>query len=331
MIDISNSTVMVAGGAGFVGSAIVRELLNYNCRVITFDNYLHGVPENVANLNGVTVIQGDALNQMDIVKCMLDNKVEFVLNCIGDTYVPSAYLWPKRFFDVNVTACLNLLEACNICGVKRMLYVSSTEVYGVADVAILDENISLSPVNTYAVSKLAADRLCYTHNLEHHTPVVIARIFNCYGPRETEPYIVPEIIYQLNRSNTLLLGNYKAERDFTFVHDTARALIMVLQSDLKNGDAVNVGSNNSYSVEWLAENIGKIMKVKNLRIEQDPKRLRRLDIDKFQCNNTKLIHYTGWKPKTSMMDGLEETVSWFYKNNSRWSWESFVSGNQMLK
>jgi len=331
MIDISNSTVMVAGGAGFVGSAIVRELLSYNCRVVSFDNYLHGVPENVAHLDGVTVVHGDALNPADLVKCMNDHQVEFVMNCIGDTYVPSAYLWPRRFFDVNVTACLNLLEACHTCSIKRMLYVSSTEVYGVAGVSLFDEGLPLSPVNTYAVSKLAADRLCYTHHLEHNTPVVIARIFNCYGPRETEPYIVPEIIYQLNRSNTLLLGNYKAERDFTFVHDTARALIMVLQSDIKNGDSVNVGSNNSYSVGWLAENIGKIMKVKNLRIEQDPKRIRKLDIDKFRCNNTKLKQYTGWEPKTCMMDGLEQTVSWFYQNNSKWSWESFVRGHQMLK
>jgi nucleoside-diphosphate-sugar epimerase len=322
---------MVAGGAGFVGSAIVRELLTYNCKVISFDNYLHGVQENVANLDGVTVVQGDALNQMDLIKCMLDNKVEFVLNCIGDTYVPSAYLWPKRFFDVNVTACLNLLEACNVCGVKRMLYVSSTEVYGVTDVEVLDENIPLNPVNTYAVSKLAADRLCYTHNLEHNTPVVVARIFNCYGPRETEPYIVPEIIYQLNKSNTLLLGNYRAERDFTFVHDTARALIMVLQSDMKNGDVVNVGSNNSYSMEWLTHSLAEIMNVKNLRIQQDAKRLRKLDIDKFRCDNRKLIRYTGWKPKMSMQDGLEQTVSWFYKNNRKWSWESFVKDNQMIK
>lgn len=331
MIDISNSTVMVAGGAGFVGSAIVRELLNYNCRVISFDNYLHGVPENLTNLPGVTVIQGDALNQMDIVKCMLDNKVEYVLNCIGDTYVPAAYLWPQRFFDINVTACLNLLEACNLCGVKRMLHVSSTEVYGVTDIGLLDENVPLSPVNTYAVSKLAGDKLCYTHNLEHHTPVVIARIFNCYGPRETEPYIVPEIIYQLNKGNVLRLGNYKAERDFTFVHDTARALIMVLLSGVQNGEVVNVGSNNSYSVEWLAETIAGIMNIKNLRIEQDLKRLRRLDIDKFQCNNAKLLHYTGWTPKTGMVDGLNQTVSWFYENNRRWSWESFVKENEMIK
>jgi len=331
MIDLSNSNVMVAGGAGFVGSAIVRELLSYNCRVISFDNYLHGVPENVSNLNGVTAVQGDALNQMDIIKCMLDNEIQYVINCIGDTYVPSAYLWPRRFFDINVTACLNLLEACNVCGIKRMLHVSSTEVYGITDTALLDESVPLSPVNTYAVSKLAGDRLCYTHHLEHNTPVVIARIFNCYGPRETEPYIVPEIIYQLNRGSVLVLGNYKAERDFTFVHDTARALIMVLQSEIQNGDVVNVGSNNSYSMEWLAESIGEIMNIKNLRIEVDVNRLRKQDINKFQCNNKKLIQYTGWQPKISIREGLEQTVRWFYDNGSRWSWQNFVNENQILK
>jgi len=331
MINILNSTVLVAGGAGFVGSAVVRELLQLNCKVICFDNYLHGIPENVNGLSGVTVIQGDALNQIEVVECMFTNKVEYVINCIGDTFVPTAYKWPHRFFEVNLEACLNLLEACKVCQIKRMLYVSSTEVYGRVQKKLIDEHVCLTPVNTYAVSKLAADRLCYTHYIEHKTPVIVARIFNCYGPRESEPYIIPEIIYQLNKSNILKLGNINSERDFTYVHDTARALIMILRSGLENGDVVNVGSNNSFSVQWLAQQLAEIMNVKDLKLEQDDNRLRHYDIDRFQCNNEKLINITGWSPQIDMLEGLERTVKWFYENGGKWSWENFIDGSEIFK
>ncbi|MBL6445767.1 GDP-mannose 4,6-dehydratase [Fulvivirga sp. 29W222] len=331
MIDNSNLTVMVAGGAGFVGSAIIRELLKLNAKVVCFDNYLHGIPENVEGLDNVEVVQGDALNQLEIIDAITRCDVKYIINCIGDTYVPTAYKWPRRFFDINLTACLNILEACKICDVKRMLYVSSTEVYGITEEETLDEYVSLKPVNTYAVSKLAADRLCYTYCIEHDVPVVTARIFNCYGPRESEPYIIPEIIHQLNKGNVLRLGNIKAERDFTYVHDTARALIKVLFSNMENGDVVNVGSNTSFSVEWLANQIADIMNVKDLKIEVDTDRLRACDIDRFRCDNTKLKSITDWQPEIDMIEGLKMTVDWFYKNDCKWSWESFVKNSNILK
>lgn len=93
---------------------------------------------------------------------MTDYDVEYVTNCIGDTYVSTAYLWPQRFFDINVSACLSLLGACIKCNIKRMPYLSSTEVYGIAKEEILDENVTLDPVNNYAVSKLATDLVMFT-------------------------------------------------------------------------------------------------------------------------------------------------------------------------
>ena len=244
---------MVAGGAGFVGSAIVRELLKIGSTVVCYDNYLHGHPTHVAGLNGAfTAIHGDVRDDWSLFKALRDNQVEYIIDCVGDTYVPTAYSMPERFFDINVGGTLHLLRAVKALSIKRMIYVSSTEVYGETQLVKCNEKTPLNPQNTYAVSKAAADRLCHTYFLEHGVPIVIARIFNCYGPRETEPYVIPEIIAQLHRGPRIALGNIKAERDFTFVHETANALISVLASDLPNGEVVNVGSDTSYSVEWLA-------------------------------------------------------------------------------
>jgi nucleoside-diphosphate-sugar epimerase len=323
---------MVAGGAGFVGSAIVRELLRRGSTVVCYDNYLHGHPAHVAGLIGpLTVIHGDVQDDWALYKALNDHRVEYIIDCVGDTFVPTAYIMPERFFDINVGGTLHLLRAAQALSIKRMVYVSSTEVYGETDRAKLDEQTPFNPVNTYAVSKAAADRLCHTYYLEHGVPVVIARIFNCYGPRETEPYVIPEIIAQLHRGPRLALGNVKAERDFTFVHDTANALISVLASDVPDGDAVNVGSDTSFSVELLARKIAEIMGVDSLDIVVDPARLRRKDIDRFRCDNRKLLEYTNWKPTVRIDDGLKMTVDWFRANGSRWSWESFVDGTAIYR
>lgn len=323
MTNLQHHVVMVAGGAGFVGSAIVRELLGRGIRVVCYDNYLHGVPENIEGLTGpLTIVEGDVLNPWRLAQTIKNNNVEYIIDCVGDTFVPTCYELPQRFFDVNLQGTYNLLMAAKLCDVKRMVYISSTEVYGHLEQSeTFSESAHYQPLNTYAVSKLAADRLCFTFNVEHQIPVVIARIFNTYGPRETHPYIIPEIITQLDRGPVLTLGNLRAERDLTYVHDTARALIAVLESDIPNGEAVNVGSDTCYSVEWLAHTVAELMGVKNLEIRQDPRRLRRLDLDRLRCDNAKLRQWTSWEPQVKIHDGLLKTIEWFRENGRQWSWE----------
>ena len=327
LIELSGQRVLVAGGAGFVGSNLVRELLAIGAEVIVYDNFLHGTRQNLEELGStVQVVIGDVLDEYKLYNAFQKFKPRYAFDLVGDTYVPTAYDIPKRFLKVNIEGTMNVLLAAKTANVERILYVSSTEVYGEAKHVPMNEEHPLLPLNTYAVSKLAADRLCVTFHHEHGIPVVIARIYNCYGPRETQPYVIPEIITQLDKGPVVELGNVRAKRDFTYVTDTARALIATLRSDLPNGDVVNVGSGVSYSVEELVNKIAPMMGHERWEIRTDPRRLRRLDIEHFECDPRKVRSLTGWEPLVGIEDGLQKTIDWFRSHGREWSWERWVDG-----
>jgi nucleoside-diphosphate-sugar epimerase len=328
-----DTRVLVTGGAGFVGSALVRLLESEGAAVTVYDNFSHGRRENLDDLRGrVEIVIGDVLDEWKLVDAFRNQKPEYVFHLVSDTYVPSSYDVPKRFFRVNVEGTINLMMAAKAFGARRVLHASTTEVYGEARVPSMSEEHSFGPLNTYAVSKLASDRLCFTFFHEHRIPVIIARIFNCYGPRATQPYVIPEIVTQLHRSSSqgrprVSLGNVDARRDFTYVDDTARALMATVRSSLPDGDAVNVGSNVSHSVRELVAAIAEKMGIAPPEIEVDPRRLRRLDIENFRCDHSKLTAATGWAPTVSLEEGLTHTIDWFRtKGEGRWSWESWVDG-----
>lgn len=316
---------LVTGGAGFVGSALVRRLLEGGRRVVVLDNFFSGVREHVEGLGPeLTVVEGDVLDTATVARVFREHAPERVYHLVGDTFVPSAYLEPRRFFRINVEGTLNVLQAVARAGTRRMLYVSSTEVYGRARTQPIGEGHALDPANTYAVSKLAADRLCHTFFHEHGVPVVIARIFNCYGPRETQPYVVPELVRQLARGPVVHLGNAEARRDFTYVEDTARGLEALMGSSLPDGEPCHVGSGTSTSIRELAMLCGRLMGHPDVRIELDPRRMRRLDIDDFRCDASRLGAATGWAPQVGLEEGLARTIAWYREHGSRWTWERWA-------
>ena len=217
--------MLVTGGAGFIGSALVRELLKEEANVIVYDNFLNGDRSNLAEVGDqIHIVNGDILS-WKMYAVMKDYKVKYVFHLAAEPYIPHCYDNPEKFFDVNVKGTMNLLMACKTFDVKRVVHFSTSEVFGSARFTPMDENHPTLPFSTYAVSKLAADRICFVFNHEHKIPVVIIRPFNCYGPRETQPYVIPEIISQLSKTNIVKLGNVDAKRDFTYVDDIVQGIV----------------------------------------------------------------------------------------------------------
>ena len=176
----------------------------------------------------------------------------------------------------------------------------------------MDENHHTIPQSTYAVSKLAGERVVFTMHKEHNLPAVIIRPFNSFGPNITQPYIIPEIITQIMKGDVVKLGNLNAKRDLTYVSDTAKGIILSLVKEGVIGEVINVGSQRSYSIKDLVNLISEIMG-KKVSIEIDPSRFRPYDVDSLVCNFERANRLLGWKPEITIREGLEKTIEWTKK------------------
>jgi len=161
-MKLGNQTVMVTGGAGFIGSALVRELLREGCRVVIYDNFASGDMVNLDAVKGeVEIIEGD-VRDPNFPATLTASKADLLFHLAAEPYIPGCYDRPRDFFEVNASGTLNVMLASLEAGIKRVLHYSSSEVYGTAKRVPMDEEHPTCPHSTYAASKLAADRLCYT-------------------------------------------------------------------------------------------------------------------------------------------------------------------------
>jgi len=321
MSDLKGSNVLVTGGAGFIGSSLVRQLEKLNCHIIVLDNLIAGRKENLEGTKA-ELIEGDIRNQELLTYILNKNSIEYVFHLAAEPYIPKGYQNPNVMFEVNTLGTMKVLLESKKAGVKRILHYSTSEVYGTAKYLPMDENHPLLPHSIYAVSKLAADRSAFILWKEKGVPVVILRQFNCFGPRECQPYIIPEIISQfIHKGPILTLGNIDARRDFTFVDDASLGAVKLMQVPDIEGTVVNLGRGLNWSVKEIAQNIAEVLSTTNWGIQIDSNRLRPYDVDELLCNNSFFNQLTGGLEFTDFKEGLKKTIEWYRSNGARWSWE----------
>ena len=314
MLNLKDKRILVTGGAGFIGSEVVSQLIKKNAIVTVLDNFSSGkkqyLPKNNKKLK---IIKGDITDEKIVKRAVKDQ--ESVIHLAALPFIPDSFYYPADFFNVNTTGSVNLLwKSIQSNSVDRFIHISTSEVYGSAQFVPMDENHPTAPHSTYAVSKLAGDRVAFTLHKENGFPVVIIRPFNSYGPKYTQPYIIPEIMNQLlNGTKELMLGNVDATRDFTYVSDTADAIIRSLSSKKAVGEIINVGSGNEISIRDLALKISKIAKIKT-KIRYDESRERPYDVNRLISNNKKAKTILDWTPKITMDQGLKKIFQWATAN-----------------
>jgi nucleoside-diphosphate-sugar epimerase len=319
-ITVKGSSVLITGGAGFIGSALVRKLETLDCQVTVLDNLVAGRPEHLNDCKA-RLVEGDIRNKELLKEILKRDNPELCFHLAAEPFIPKGYQNPEVMFDVNTLGTITILKACQQAKVKRILYYSTSEVYGTARTLPMGESHPTTPHSMYALAKFAGDRACFILNKERGIPVVILRQFNCFGPREAQPYIIPEIIRQFQIGPELLLGNVDAKRDFLWVYDHCEAVVKLMETPNLEGTVVNCGRGKNWSVREIADKLSKIMNRPDYTITQEKKRLRPYDVDELLCDNTLFNSLTGGIEYTEFEDGLKWLVEWYHRHGDKWSWE----------
>jgi nucleoside-diphosphate-sugar epimerase len=318
MRQIKDTNVCVIGGAGFIGSHLVNYLIEErNCKVLVLDNLITGL---VKNINPKAQFKWHDIrdNENELTKFLVDNEIEYVFNYAAEPYIPECFERPMHFFDINATSVLRVLNSCQSANVKGLLQVSSAEIYGDMKGKITESD-PVEPHSTYGVSKLAADGLVQVRWKEAKVPAIALRQFNCVGENETHEYVIPEIISQLSKSNSVNLGN-NSFRDFLYAGDAVRMAVELLEKG-QFGEVYNMGSEDGIQIYDLAHLIGKLMGHEEVIINIDQSRVRPWEIWHLQSDNTKLYSVIESKSTTSLEDALNKTIKYFYANNEKWNWK----------
>ena len=266
MINFKGSKVFVTGADGFIGSHLVEKLvfLGADVRALTFYNswnskgWLKDCSTDV--LNNVELFPGDVRDPERMMQGIHD--CEYVFHLSSLVAIPYSYESPRSYLDTNVTGAFNVLQACR--GSESLMFTSCIhlEVYGSAQKVPIPEDHPLVGQSPYSASKIAADKLVESYHLSFGLPVVTARPFNTFGPRQTARAVIPTIASQLLLGcNELRLGSLTPTRDFNFVLDTVAAMVELIKCDEADGEVINIGTGNEWSIgntlDILSEITGK--------------------------------------------------------------------------
>ncbi len=306
--------ILVTGADGFIGSHLVEKLLseNHQVKALSYYNSFNywGWLEGISNKN-LEVVSGDIRDPFFCDQIAKD--IDIIYHLAALIAIPYSYVAPDSYIDTNVKGTLNICEAAKKNNVKKIIVTSTSEVYGTAQYVPIDENHPKQPQSPYSASKIGADMIAMSYYNAFNLPVVIARPFNTYGPRQSARAIIPTIISQIaNGATEIKVGDLSPTRDFNFVKDTCNGFIAIAKCDELIGQEVNIATNTEISMLDTLKLIATIME-KDVTFIQDSQRIRPAASEVFRLwgDNQKLVKLTGYQPNYSIEMGLKETIDWF--------------------
>lgn len=306
-LQASSRRIVVTGGAGFIGSHLVDALATGGCTVTVFDDLSSGTLKNIQphlESDKVCFAKGDIRNERQVQESLRNADIVFHLAAL--TSVSYSIEKPMLTNEVNVGGTRNLLEASIRRNVKRFVYVSSCAVYGNPQYVPIDENHPMSP---YADSKVEAEEHCKEYQREHGLKTVILRLFNVYGPRQTYNLysgVISKFIEELRKGKRpLIYGDGQQTRDFVHVSDVVQALLLSASADEAVGQAFNIGSGDSVTINRLYQLIREKLRVKTEPVYEEP---RLGEIKHSLAEISKARQILGYQPATILEKGLESLI-----------------------
>lgn len=327
---LTNKKILVTGADGFIGSHLVETLVDkgHNVKAFVYYNsfnswgWLDSFPKE--KLEKVEIFTGDIRDPNGVRTAIKGCDVVFHLAAL--IAIPYSYHSPDSYVDTNIKGTLNVLQACRDLGVTKLLVTSTSEVYGTALHVPIDEKHPKQGQSPYSASKIGADFMAESFYRSFDLPLTIVRPFNTYGPRQSARAVIPTIITQLLSGKTeIKLGAIHPTRDLLFVKDTANGFIEIAQSELTNGQEINIATNSEISIGDLAQELINLINPK-AKIVTDEQRLRpeKSEVERLFGDNSKILSLTDWELNYSLKEGLQQTINWFSKKENLAQYKSDI-------
>jgi UDP-glucose 4-epimerase len=314
--------LMITGGAGFIGSHLCDKYVREGHTVLCLDNFINGNLMNIRHLlssRNFKLINGD-IRDFDLLE-KITRDVEAVFHLAAQIHVDRSIIEPRMTYETNVLGTQNILEVARMYDVDKIIYASTSEVYGSAQYSPMDEKHPLSAPHPYGASKIAADRMCHAYIQTYGMNVCIMRPFNIYGPRQKDSGYGGAISLFTKRALSnmppIIYGDGEQTRDYTYVEDVVTAYDLILNYRKALIEPINFGTGKEIKIIDLANMIIKLSNkegiIKPVHIEDRPGEVRRLIAD---ISRAKAI---GWQPKYGIKEGLQKFIDW-YKNYKFEEW-----------
>lgn len=313
--------VLVTGADGFIGSHLVERLvcLGAEVRAFVFYNSWNSIgwlTDTSPDVRAAAeIFTGDVRDDARIAEAV--QGCDYIFHLASLIAIPYSYVAPRAYIDTNVVGGLNVLQACRKSdALTRLVHVSTSEVYGTAQRVPIDEDHPLVGQSPYSASKIGADALAESFHRSFGLPVVTARPFNTFGPRQTARAVIPTIASQLLAGvEELHLGALTPTRDFNFATDTADGMIALSTCAAAEGRVVNIGSGEEWSIKRTADLLMEICG-RSIPIVSDEQRMRpkKSEVDRLLADNRLISELTEWKSRVPFREGLSRTVEWIRRH-----------------
>ena len=313
MADLrSFSTILVTGGAGFIGSHLSEALVALGASVVVIDDLSGGDRANLASFGPVEFVEASILDMAALARCARDCRYVFHLAALGS--VPRSVEQPRLYNDVNITGTLNVLEAARQTGVRRVMFSASSSAYGDNPVPWI-ETMPPLPRSPYAATKLADEGLMRAYSASYSIDTASLRYFNIFGPRQNANSAYAAVIAAFAKAllagqRPTIFGDGEQSRDFTFVHNAVHANLLAARREQPiQGEVINVGCGGSISVNQLASVMASSLGRPELKPLHQPERAGDLKHSFADLNRAKAI--LGYRPIVNFEAGLKATIGWY--------------------
>ena len=317
--------ILITGGAGFLGSHLCEKLITKGHTIVCLDNFLNGSLGNIRALLShrcFKLTSGD-VRDFDLLEKTVSSGIDAIIHLAAQIHVDRSVIEPKETYETNVLGTLHVLELARRYDVEKVIYASTSEIYGSAQYVPMDEKHPLDPMHPYGASKLAADRMCHAYIQTYGINICILRLFNTFGPRQKDTGYGGAISIFAKRVLSdrppIIYGDGKQSRDYLYIEDAVNAYESILESKKPLKEPINFGTGKDVTILSVANNIirlfGKKGKIKPVHVAPRPGEVRRLVAD-----NKKARKLLEWKPTYSFNEGLKKFVEW-YRNYRFEEWE----------